>query len=115
MSREIANIRQISNLRFDTRSRLATQTKIEYNTERKNRPITDAPIHGLSYAALQTIYKSMHQTMSLELREKRDNQYAFIAAKYYSDQVITAMLDRFPVQTKEFLAATASSCSDSEG
>ena len=75
----------------------------------------DAPIHGLSFAALQAIYKSMHQTMSAELKEKRSKEYAFLAAKYYSDQVITAMSDRFPEQTKEYLAATASSCTDSEG
>ena len=113
--KELATIRQISNLRYDYWSRVSLKVKVDYNKERQGRQVIPAPLHGLQFQTLLAIYKSMWQTMTLERNENRTGEYAYIASKFYSDQVRTAMFERFPEQAKEALIVAASSCSDSEG
>ena len=113
--KELATIRQISNLRYDYWSRVSLKVKVDYNKERQGRQVIPAPLHGLQFQTLLAIYKSMWQTMTLERNENRTGEYAYIASKFYSDQVRTAMFERFPEQARESLIVAVSSCSDSEG
>ena len=104
VNREFSCIRQISNLRFSYWSRLHIRVKLDYNKERKGKQIIPAPLDGLRYETLFAIYDSMLNTMEMERSENRTEDYAYLAAKFYHEQAMDAMIDNHPERTRAYIA-----------
>ena len=104
VEKELSSIKQISNIRFSYWSSLSSKVRKDYLRERRGRQIIPAPLDGLKYETLFAIYDSMDSTMQWEARANRTEEYPYLAAKFYFEQAMDAMLANYPERTRKYIA-----------